>query len=173
MGVLEKMSAASKPPVLGRSASKTREWVDSLIANAALLLLEGDDEPREVALARAAIGRFIELYAKQTQHSNVDRAQQLGASNEQVAFNLGLRPQTTSKRFPNRYQRKRAGIGSGGGAAGLSGWRKGDKSGAGKTADGRSGLSGARSSDAMAGTGASGLAGAGGGTGQRAAAVQP
>lgn len=120
MGVLGKMPAASKPPVLGVAAARTRAWLDEMIANAALMLLEGDNDEREVALARASIARFVELYAKEALHRWVDRAQELNASNEQVAFSTGLRPQTTSKRFPNRHRRVPAG-----GAVGYAGWRTG------------------------------------------------
>lgn len=112
-------SPASKPPVVGQHATQIRAWVDDLITHGAPLLLEGDTDDREAALARLSVARFLELYLRDVQKRLAVQAQELGASNESLAYALGVRPQTVSTRFPSPH-RARAGAGT----AGLAGWRR-------------------------------------------------
>lgn len=101
------MSPASKPPVLGQTAAQTRGWVDELITEAARLLLEGDEDEREQILARLSIARFLELHVREVQKRLAVQAQQAGASNESLAYALGVRPQTVATRFPSPHRARR------------------------------------------------------------------
>lgn len=116
------MKPAGKPPILGPSATQIKKWIDEMTAAGAEVLLEGDTDDRDIALMKLAVARYIELHVRDQQERYALQAQELGASNEDVAYHVGLRPQTTSTRFPNPF-RKKAGAGA---RAGLSGWRKQD-----------------------------------------------
>jgi len=95
-------SRASRPPVLGAASAQLKAWVRGLVnEGGAPLLLDGDTDDREAALARASVAEFIRLYALELVGQHVKAAQELGASNESVSNALGVRPATAIRRYPN------------------------------------------------------------------------
>lgn len=95
-------SRASKPPVLGATATQVKAWFDALVIQGGLLLSDGDTDGRDGALYRACIAESLRLYAADLVRHHVVTAQELGASNESVAWALGVRPSTALTRYPNR-----------------------------------------------------------------------
>lgn len=90
-----------RPPVLGKTASEIRKWADELVSHAGKLLSEQDTDDREIALSRCSATQFIlgHLQNRLDTH-HVQAAQELGATNEQLSFALGLRPSTTIRKYP-------------------------------------------------------------------------
>lgn len=113
-------TAASRPPVLGATADMMREWMDEFLTEAARRLLDTEerDDERALLLAKASMARFLELYLRARQTVLVNKAYELGASGEQVAFAVGLRPQTVSTKWPRPRGHGAAT------SAGYAGWRK-------------------------------------------------
>lgn len=113
-------NAASRPPVLGEFAREMRKHLDSLVDHGGPRLVDAEDRDneRELLLAKAALLRFFELHCKARVKVIVALAQEAGATGEQVAFTLGLRPQTVAKQFPRPRGH------AAGSSAGFAGWRK-------------------------------------------------
>lgn len=114
------MIPAGGPPVVGEIAGQIRNWIDELVTVAAGKLTEGDPDERERFQAQLAVARFLELHARDLQKRMADKAQELGATNEAIAYWGGVRASTAMTKFPNRHRR---GLGQPG-TAGFSGWRK-------------------------------------------------
>lgn len=105
------MPQASRPPVIGTAATQGKAWADDLVKHLASLLLEGDDDEREQLLMRAASARFLQLHLRELEKRYVVAGQQAGASNERVAFALGVRPSTVSTQYPSPHRPRRPGEG--------------------------------------------------------------
>jgi hypothetical protein len=89
------------PPLSADVAAKIRAWVDEMCSVAAGLTAsaaEGDD--RELLLAQLSVSAFVELYALDKQARLGRMAQDLGASNQSLAWACGITKQTASQRFP-------------------------------------------------------------------------
>lgn len=95
-------SRATRPPVSADAAEKLQEWIKELvIKGGAPLLLRGDTDGREFRLACATVAEFLQLELAELVGVHIREAQELGASNESVAWALGVRPSTASRRYPN------------------------------------------------------------------------
>ena len=112
--------AASRPPVLGEFATEMRKHLDSLVNHGGPRLVDPDDrdDERELLLAKAALYRFFALHCQARIKELIPKAYEVGATGEQVAFALGVRPQTVASQFPRPRGH------SAGSAAGFAGWRK-------------------------------------------------
>lgn len=88
------------PPLSADVAAKIRGWVDEMCSVAAGLTAsgaEGDD--RELLLAQLSVTAFVELYALDKQARVAWEAQELGASNQSLAWAAGITKQAASERF--------------------------------------------------------------------------
>lgn len=75
-----------------------------MIGHAASLMLEGDTDPREILLAQLSMARLTERHAADLQRRYARQAQELRATDRQLAYATGLREQTIAKKYPKSDQ---------------------------------------------------------------------